>query len=461
MPADRLDFDGLLHGSADAWFAVNARRRLVFLNRACAEVLGVQADEVLGLECKAHGLAEPVDLAAVVARCCPPPEALAGKPCSSPALLLHRGGQQAWRSIQWIPMADGAGSVAVVLGRIGPAAEDEKPPRCPESLPAALARLRHELLERFGFDRVIAVCPAMQRALLQARLASQSDVPVLLRGEPGTGKEHFARVIHSQSAAKQRPLVALDCAGLPAGTLERVLFDETKPGAQYLASPGQLPRDLQARVFEQARRGGVRLLAGTNTDLAAAVADGTFLPELFYHLSTLVIELPPLRQRQADLPLLAQQIIERCNADGERQVTGLTPAARELLVSHPWPGNLDELQEALTAAHRHSRQAEVDASDFPLACRAAAERAELPQAVPPRPLPLDHLLEQAERRLIELALRDARGNISKAAARLAVSRPRLYRRMEQLGLVQVSGGDQTEKLGDEAIGPSDKEAEGP
>jgi DNA-binding NtrC family response regulator len=116
----------------------------------------------------------------------------------------------------------------------------------------------------------------------------------------------------------------------------------------------------------------------------------------------------------------------------------MTPAFLQFLESYEWPGNLDELQETLGEAHSRCRKEELDVGDIPPALRAAAERAVIPPAAEPKPLPLDQLLADAERRLIQLALSQARGNLSKAAARLAISRPRLYRRMHQLGLVEAA-----------------------
>jgi transcriptional regulator with AAA-type ATPase domain len=459
-----IHLDGLLQGSGDPFFAVNARRCLVFVNRACAELLGVPAERLLGLECKFHGPQEPGDLAGVAASLCPPPEALAGQPARTHVLVLRPDGERLWRSIQFLPCAAADGALALVLGRIGapdPAPVDESA----EPLAPRLARLRHRLYERYGFDHIVAASPAMQRALDRARLASTTRVPVLFVGEAGTGKETLARTVHYQGADRHRAFVALDCAKLPPPELDRLLSEDgllgpaggSAPGVIYLREPQRLAPPVQARLSAWLDRGPdaarPRVMAGSTGDLVQAVRAGEFLDSLYHRLSTLVIEVPALRDRGADLPLLVQQILERCNARGTHQVLGVDPAAWELIRAHAWPGNVAELHALITEAHARARHPHLQAGDLPAQLRAAVELARLPAAARERPLPLDQLLNATERRLIELALRQARGNKSKAAARLQISRARLYRCMEQLGIEDVEGepiGEVIEQLPAEA-----------
>jgi transcriptional regulator with PAS, ATPase and Fis domain len=439
MITSPLEFEGLIQNSPDPIFAVNSRRRLVFMNPACAELLDMEPAEVIGQQCKAHTLTEPAVLSTRLARCCPPPEALSGTPTVTSTLLVSREGSRTWRSVQWLPVTGIDGAVAVVIGRIGPPSDAEKPAPDNEPIQATLARLRKQLFDRFGIDHLVATTPSMLRALEQAKLASQSLCPVLLCGEPGTGKEHLARVIHTQSALGPQAFVALDCGGLPHETLDRLLGTgpaAVPPGTLYLNNPHRLPRDLQNRLLSPEHPGEMRLMAGGHIDWSSAVETGTLQAELYFRLSTLVIHLPALRDRREDLPHLVQHFIELANASSDNSITEFSNEVRELVENYPWPGNLDELQEAINQAHSRCREPTLERKHFAMALRSAVERAQTPSAVPERLLPLDELLEQAERRLIELALRQARGNISKAAARLAISRPRLYRRLEQFGIVE-------------------------
>jgi DNA-binding NtrC family response regulator len=172
------------------------------------------------------------------------------------------------------------------------------------------------------------------------------------------------------------------------------------------------------------------------------VADG----DLHAALGTVLIALPPLRARRGELPVLVERLLERARAGDDAAgespgstrrhatVLGLTPAAREVIERYPWPGNLRELYTVLTGARLRAHGERIDAADLPAYVRLAVRLEEIPGPAPERPLPLDHLLEQAERRLIALALRLARGNRSRAAELLSIWRPRLQRRMEALGL---------------------------
>src|SRR5262249_18120397 len=152
-------------------------------------------------------------------------------------------------------------------------------------------------------------------------------------GESGTGKENLARTIHYQSPNRERPFVALDCSGLPVEALERHLSEEGLLGAAqqmvgvlYLREPINLPRDLQAHLDKLLAgpplKGQPRIMSGSAVDFEQACKDGAFLESLSCRLSTLVVEVPPLRLRSQDLPLLAQQVLERCNAYNEKQVHG-------------------------------------------------------------------------------------------------------------------------------------------
>jgi DNA-binding NtrC family response regulator len=263
---------------------------------------------------------------------------------------------------------------------------------------------------------------------------------VLLAGEPGSGKEWLAHLIHNEGPHRERSFAALDCSRLPGGVLFDLLVGERGDNQRgqlatvYLKEPANLPRELQARLAERlANRVGPRVLAGC----AAPDADvrlGRLLEELHGALSTLVIAVPPLRERRADLPFLVERLLERVSAkDG--LPWKLTQAAWDVLQRYQWPGNLDELADVLTQACRHATGEAIDAAGLPAALRFAVES---PPARPERGLPLDTILEQVERRLLELALQRTGGHRTKAAELLGIWRPRLNRRLEALGLADPS-----------------------
>ena len=194
-----------------------------------------------------------------------------------------------------------------------------------------------------------------------------------------------------------------------------------------------LPRDLQERLAESLNA-PVRLLATTALDPANAFESEQLRPELYFALTTLVVRLDPLRERRNELPALAQNLLERANQRGGKQKSGFSPEALSALMTYDWPGNLRELARVIDHAHSQGEEALVAVDDFP-----ASIRGNLGGGYPPpcqqNPVkPLDELLTEVERRLIETAMRQARGNKSRAAELLAISRPRLYRRIKELGL---------------------------
>ncbi len=470
-PPIDVHLDLLFQNSADPIFLVNAARRVVFFNQACESLFGVPREQVLGLECRYQEAKEAGSPSSVAASLVPPPEALTGQAATCQVLIHAADGARAWRAIDFIPLNYPDHTVSAVLGRIRQVDQDSSPPPETEPLRQAYARLRQRLFERFQLDQVPAVGPAMRRVLAQARLASQNLAPVLLFGERGTGKEHLARMVHYQGRQSERAFVALDCERLPLQIVIKHLseagFGSPLPGRMgaavgtlYLREPAWLPRDFQKQLSEWLEKKPLepapRLMAGSRINLQEACGQGGFLESLYGSLSIQTLELPPLRVRKAELPFLVQQALEALNANSEHQVTELRPDAWELVRRYHWPGNLRELNEVLAQAHSRGRAGVLLVQDFPMPLRSAVELADLPGVETPRPLPLEKLLLEAERRLISLALRDAKGNKSRAAARLEIPRARLYRRMQVLGI------EDPEKAAPEGLleiapeGPEDK-----
>jgi DNA-binding NtrC family response regulator len=289
----------------------------------------------------------------------------------------------------------------------------------------------------------------MRRLADQARLASQVSVPVLLVGEPGTGKKWLARLIHYQGPHRERSFAALDCSRLLASALFDMLFGDRgdcqrgQLASVYLDDPASLPRDLQSRLLERLGTGlGPRLLVGAPSPVADIRA-GRAVDELYARLGTLQIEVPPLRERSTDLPVLVESILEAIPRKSAHRWK-LSAGAWDLFRRYSWPGNLRELAETLALASRQAAAETIDCPDLPAAMRHALQA---PAPLPERGLPLDKILEQVERRLLELALQRTGGNRSRAAELLGIWRPRLNRRFEALGLavpspeIEIDEGD--------------------
>ncbi len=327
-----------------------------------------------------------------------------------------------------------------------------RPAEAPTHLPEAPSqRLRSELLEvrdralaRFGFDTLIGVGAPHRRLLEQVSMASATNSPALLIGESGTGKRLVARTIHQQGPRRQSPILPFDCAALPAEVLERGLFGEegsirlsSNEGATLLIGDIlDLPRDLQRRLAEsiESRDLRVRVLATTAGDPEAALRDERLTPDLYYAITAMVIRLRPLRDRLDELQILAQHLLERANGRGQRQRSGFSDSALAVLMSYDWPGNLRELARVIDEAHENSAGDQIESDDLPGAIRGNLGAAYVPRPMASTSIQLDDLLTQVERRLIESSLSRARHNKSRAAELLGISRPRLYRRIKELGL---------------------------
>ncbi|MBV8557890.1 MAG: sigma-54-dependent Fis family transcriptional regulator [Planctomycetaceae bacterium] len=419
--------------------------KLLWVNRAWEELTGHPAETVTGLVCRPHGPTRAGDLAGLGGSFYPPPEALAGRPTAGPTLIVHVSGERRWRRIEFWPLRDERGGLLGLLGQVRPA---DAPPHAPDS---EAQRLRFELLEvrnrlhaRHGFDTLIGQGPAHRRLLDQVGAAAATSVPVLIVGEPGTGKRLVARTIHQLGPRRQAPLVPFDCAALPAEVLERELFGilEGSHSARLVLPDGStlliddildLPRDLQVRLAANLDA-KVRLLAMTAGDPEAALRDERLRADLYHALTTLVIRVHPLRERLEELSLLAQHLLERANLRGGRQRSGFSAEAFAVLLAYDWPGNLRELARVVDEAHATGAGDAIAAEDLPAAIRGSLGAAYNPPPLPPEVLPLDELLTQVERRLIEHALQRARQNKSRAAELLGISRPRLYRRIKELNL---------------------------
>jgi DNA-binding NtrC family response regulator len=313
--------------------------------------------------------------------------------------------------------------------------------------------LETRTLRREGLPELIAESPAMQPVLRLMERVGPSDANVLILGEHGTGKEVVARWLHAASARANRPLIAVNLGGIPDGLFESELFGHVRGaftdaktdrigrfelaegGTLFLDEIANLPLPQQAkllRVLEtgeyervgasRARRADVRVIAATNADIQAEVKAGRFREDLLFRLNTVEIRLPPLRERRADVPLLAAYFLRRYAARYRKAAKEFAPDAMELLLRHAWPGNVRELDHAIERAMLMAEGARVQARDFGLDGGGGAAA-------------LDQMsLEEVERVLIQKALTRAAGNVSEAAKALGLSRSALYRRLKRHGL---------------------------
>jgi DNA-binding NtrC family response regulator len=439
-------------------FWLDSTLKLVWVNRAWENLTGYPAESVVGLDCQAYGPTGAGDLADLAASFHPPPESLAGQPAGTRSLILRMNGEATWYRLEFWPFRDENESLIGLLGLVRPVAD---PPSVADSqanqLHLDLIQIKRQVQERYGFSNLVGFGPSHRRLLDQVRLASASTTPVLIVGETGTGKRQVGRTIHQNGPGRLQPLVPFDCEALPVELLERELFgveshaapesgpssradEKTRPrlslrdGSTLLIREIlMLPRDLQERLAASLDT-PVRLLATTALDPKIALESERLRPELYFALTTLVIRLEPLRERRDELPALAQHFLERANERGSKQKAGFSSQALSTLMSYDWPGNLRELARVVDHAHAEGEAPLVAMEDLPASIRGHLGGGYPPPSQPNPVKPLDELLTQVERRLIETALRQARGNKSRAAELLAISRPRLYRRIKELNL---------------------------
>jgi DNA-binding NtrC family response regulator len=295
----------------------------------------------------------------------------------------------------------------------------------------AVAELRRRQQTQYSWDVLASSTLDMKHLLVQARFAARTRAPVWITGEPGSGKETVARVIHANSSRKDRGFARMDCQLLQPYVIEGMLFgkggliESPHLGTLYLHEPSELPRDLQERVAAIRK---VRIICGSSRPPGEDVRSGRLLAAYPSELSVIEIRVPPLRDRRDDLRRIVAVWQER---DPELRVAD---DAWPALQSYHWPGNLRELGEVLRDARRHAQKSPITRGHLP---RLIQER-QLIADHPPSPArhhwTLDEILEATERRLIQLALRKAQGSLTAAAHALGMPRPRLARRLEALGI---------------------------
>ncbi|RPI86515.1 MAG: hypothetical protein EHM42_05925 [Planctomycetaceae bacterium] len=441
-------------------FVLDAERRIRVFNAGCQSLTGWSAADVVGEVCQYASVADVTGGSALAASLCPPPEAIAGQEISVPAHLAHRDGHTLARRLYFFPLHDDQRQLTGILGLVGDWQDfsEVSSANPAHRLHAELAAMRGALRKRFGLQALVASSLPMKRVLVQAELALSSRVFGLLQGEPGTGREHLARVIHFAGVDKQHWFVPLDCRRLSAAELERVfnrLLEVHKgpapgaalpqPGTLYLSDVDGLPRDLQQRLCEFFDAAGIsrsrtlRLLASTSRPLEELVASGSVRADFAAMISPLILALPPLRERPEDLPLLAQHFLEEFNRQADKQVAGYADDVMELLERYHWPRNLDELWEVIRDAHAAATGPLVTRGDLPYRLRESLAAQQLPPPPVQAELRLDPILTEIETRLIRQALKRSKNNRSKAAEILGIHRTRLIRRIEQLGLGESTG----------------------
>jgi DNA-binding NtrC family response regulator len=364
--------------------------------------------------------------------------------------------------------------------------------------------LRERLDKRFGFEAILGISKPMEELFARLRVVAPAKTTILVVGESGTGKELVANALHHNSPRRGRAFVALNCGAIPREIIESELFghergaftgalvkrvgriEQAHGGTLFLDEVSEMPPDLQVkflRVLEEKRVTPVggneskdvdfRLVAATNRDLLSEIDAGRFRQDLYYRLSVVTVEIPPLRERRDDIPLLIERFRDVFAKEHDKAVTGVTPAALAALVGYAWPGNVRELKNVVESAVLFAAGPRIDLGDLPAAVRGRASAPARPSsgegpAVRPAPAPSPEITSAApapeepvsvatlvgktmaeiEREAILTALQVTGGNRRRAAESLGIGLRTLQRKLKEYQ--GDAGGEDEEDDGDEA-----------
>lgn len=311
-----------------------------------------------------------------------------------------------------------------------------------------------------GFEGIVGTSPAMQKVVQTARQVAQIDIPALILGESGTGKELIARAIHNNSKRRKGRLVAMNCAGFAPTILEDELFGHVRGaftdartdregrfehadrGTLFLDEIGDMPHEMQAKLLRTLESGevvrlgsnepvhvDVRLISATNKDLEEMIADKRFREDLYFRIKGVTIQIPPLRERREDIPLLIHYFVQQVSERYGKQVESIDPEAQQLLMSYSWPGNVRQLRNAIEQMVGMSSGPVLHADSIPADIRPAGGEVSsgMGGLVGIR-------IDQAEKELIRNTLKLVSGNREQAAKILGIGERTLYRKIKEYDL---------------------------
>ncbi|HEY4123716.1 MAG TPA: sigma-54 dependent transcriptional regulator [Rhizomicrobium sp.] len=367
------------------------------------------------------------------------------------------------------------------------------------TLSGEVTRLKKRQENRLLFEDLIGRSSEMRQVFRLGQRAAQSNIPILIEGESGVGKELIARAIQGSSERSGKPFVTVNCGAIPENLVESILFghekgsftgatdkhlgkfQEANGGTLFLDEIGELRLDMQVKLLRVLQEGevdavgskrpmkvDVRIMSATNRDLAELTRDGMFREDLYYRLNVFPIFIPPLRQRREDVAALARHFVARFAAEENKPVSGLTPDAAEMLEKYDWPGNVRQLENTVFRAVVLCDETALDVCDFPqiaaaMGIDASTRRMMMPLSRHDTPVrgsamgstsspyalmgvdPAGHMrkLEEIESEIIRMAISRYDGHMSEVARRLGIGRSTLYRKLKELGLEgDESAGDE-------------------
>ena len=331
-----------------------------------------------------------------------------------------------------------------------------------QTLVIEVQSFREQRIAEHHLDNIIGTSPIMRQLIMKVQQVAPSTASILITGESGTGKEIFANAIHTLSPRANKPIIKVNCGALPDALLESELFGYEKgaftdakagkpgrfeladEGTLFLDEIGEMPKPLQVKLlrvlqdgkFE--RLGGtrtlavdVRLIAATNKNLTAEVEAGNFRDDLFYRLNVITLELPPLRSRREDIPLLVGRFLEKYSEKDAKPIRGISRQALETLEAYYWPGNVRELENAIEQAVVLTQSDTIEQMDLPTSIHKGSKDSVHPQDSKSISIPLGTPMEKIEQKVITEVLSMTSGNKELAAKLLGVSSRTIYRKLDK------------------------------
>jgi len=435
----RRTLGSLLDNLTDGVLAHDYERRIFFFNRAAQKITGYDYSEVIGRDC--HEIF-PDRFCGGEGSFCQGPQSLADPRIRYMQTFANRDGEKRNLEMSSVaiksPLNELTGTLIIFRDM------------------TEIVHLRRRFESNRGFCGIVGRHPSMLEVFDAIRELSDVNVPILIQGESGTGKELVATALHQLSKRSIGPFVPVNCGALPEGTLESELFGHVKGaftgaihdrkgrfalaegGTIFLDEIGEISPATQIKLLrviqeknympvggEKSVKADVRVICATNKDLKLLTQQGYFRSDLFYRLAVMPIQLPPLRSKTSDIPLLAEHFLAKYSGDTGNRVNEISPEALKLMMSYDWPGNVRELGNAIQYAMVKSRTSVLDVAQLPPEIRELNEKKIPSKAGRPPKLDVNAVRE---------ALRTSGGNRAEAARLLGVSRTTLYRFLENHGL---------------------------
>ncbi len=441
LSREKEKLSSILNSIADGVFTVDLGYHITSFNKAAQEITGFRPEEVIGRPC--HTVFRSI---ACRGECPLKATARTGQPVTDREIeIFDRHNRLRPISVTTALLRDSDGRI---IGAVETFRDLSR-----------IKELTEQLEAKYSFANIVGKSEAMRKVFRVIRDVAPTDTTVLIEGETGTGKELVARAIHYTSPRRDKPLVAVSCGALPDTLLESELFghvrgaftgaDSDRPGRFELADEGtlfldevgevspalqvKLLRVLESKEFERVgdrktTRVDVRFIAATNRNLRERVAEGRFREDLYYRLNVLAIKLPSLRERAEDIPLLVQHFISAFNEETGKKIRAVSQEAMDILVDHPWPGNVRQLENSIEHAFIHCTGELIQPRHLP------EELQRPPSAIIKRMSATERPFESLEREVILSALEKASFKRSEAARLLGISRSSLWRKIKKHGI---------------------------